>query len=47
MRKKKVSYMELVRKNKEELLKDRNKIEMIEKRIDEKHEKVNTKKIGI
>ncbi|MBN6886264.1 Fur-regulated basic protein B [Cytobacillus horneckiae] len=43
MRKKKVSYIELVRKNKEELLKDRDQIEMIEKRIDAKHEKVNAK----
>ncbi|MBM7660241.1 hypothetical protein JOC85_001008 [Bacillus mesophilus] len=37
MRKNKPSYAELIQKNKEELLKDREQIEKIEKRIEEKH----------
>ncbi|MFB9758171.1 FbpB family small basic protein [Ectobacillus funiculus] len=41
MKKVKVSLSELIRKNKEELLKDKNQLERIEKRIDEKY--VNAK----
>ena len=37
MRKSKPSYAELIQKNKEELLKDSEQIERIEKRIEEKH----------
>ncbi|WP_223701660.1 FbpB family small basic protein [Sutcliffiella deserti] len=36
MRKTKVNFIELLKKNKEELLKDKVRIEMIEKRVDEK-----------
>ncbi|WP_174732076.1 FbpB family small basic protein [Mesobacillus harenae] len=36
MRKKKVNFLELVKINKEELLKDKIQIEKIEKRIDQK-----------
>ncbi|QGQ47742.1 FbpB family small basic protein [Metabacillus sediminilitoris] len=35
----KVSFVELMRKNKEELLKDKAQIEKIEKRIDQKYMK--------
>ncbi|WP_342772875.1 FbpB family small basic protein [Ectobacillus funiculus] len=41
MKKVKVSLSELIRKNKEELLKDKKQLERIEKRIDEKY--VNAK----
>lgn len=40
MSKKKMTFTQLIRKNKEELLKDRIQLEKIEKRIDEKHVKV-------
>lgn len=36
MRKTKVNFTELIKKNKEELLKDKTLIEKIEKRVDEK-----------
>lgn len=39
MKKRKVSLQELIRKNKEELLKDKEAIEKIEKRVDEKYSK--------
>jgi hypothetical protein len=38
---KKVSFIELMKKNKEELLKDKNELEKIEKRIDQKYIKQN------
>ncbi|PLR84843.1 FbpB family small basic protein [Bacillus canaveralius] len=41
MNKRKVSFKELIRKNKEELLKDKLELEKIEKRVDEKIRKVN------
>ncbi|MBO1510741.1 FbpB family small basic protein [Metabacillus bambusae] len=34
---KKVSFIELMKRNKEELLKDKNQLEKIEKRIDQKY----------
>jgi hypothetical protein len=37
MRREKTSFLELMKKNKEEILKDKNKIEKIEKRIEEKY----------
>jgi Fur-regulated basic protein B len=40
---KKVSFVELMRKNKEELLKDKSQIEKIEKRIDQKYIKLQSK----
>ncbi|ASV66733.1 FbpB family small basic protein [Cytobacillus sp. FSL W7-1323] len=39
MRKKKLSYIELVRRNKEELLKNPDQLEVIEKRLEKRHEK--------
>ncbi|PLR75320.1 FbpB family small basic protein [Bacillus sp. V3-13] len=39
MNKRKVSFAQLIRKNKEELLKDKLQLEKIEKRIDEKIQK--------
>ena len=36
--KKKLSFAELIRKNKEDLLKDRIQLNQIEKRVDEKYE---------
>jgi hypothetical protein len=39
MKKKKFQFEELIRKNKEELLKDKREIEKIEKRLDEKYAK--------
>ncbi|WP_456278772.1 FbpB family small basic protein [Bacillus sp. AK128] len=36
MRKTKVNFMELVKKNKEELLKDKVQVEKIEKRVEQK-----------
>jgi hypothetical protein len=39
MRKEKMSFSELVRKNKEEILKDKKKIEKIEIRVEEKYTK--------
>lgn len=42
MKKIRWSIEKLTRENKEELLKDKNKLELIEQRIDDKH----TKKIG-
>jgi hypothetical protein len=41
MKKVKLSFSELIRKNKEELLKDKERIEKNEKRIDEKYVKSN------
>lgn len=41
MKKIKLSFSELIRKNKEELLKDKERIEKIEKRIDGKYVKSN------
>lgn len=38
---KKISFIELMKKNKEELLKDKNELEKIEKRIDQKYIKQN------
>ncbi|MFE8702868.1 FbpB family small basic protein [Cytobacillus sp. FJAT-54145] len=40
MKKMKVSMIDLIKKNKEEILKDKLQIEKIEKRIDDKHLKV-------
>ncbi|MCM3707776.1 MULTISPECIES: FbpB family small basic protein [Cytobacillus] len=40
MKKAKISFAELMKKNKEELLRDQATIEKIEKRIDEKYTKV-------
>jgi hypothetical protein len=37
MRREKISFMELMKKNKEEILKDKKKLEKIEKRIEEKY----------
>jgi hypothetical protein len=37
MRKEKISFLELMKKNKEEILNDKNKLEKIEKRIEEKY----------
>ncbi len=39
MKKKKFQFEELIRKNKEELLKDKREIEKIEKRLDERYAK--------
>ncbi|MCA1041303.1 FbpB family small basic protein [Bacillus infantis] len=39
MKKKKSQFEELIRKNKEELLKDKREIEKIEKRLDERYAK--------
>lgn len=39
MRKEKISFLDLMRKNKEEILKDKSKLEKIEKRIEEKYTK--------
>ena len=43
MRKSKVSIQELMKKNKEELLKDKIQLEKIEKRLDEKHISLSNK----
>lgn len=40
MRKMKLSLQDLLKKNKEELLKDKNELEKIEKRIDDKYSKI-------
>ncbi|WP_084797805.1 FbpB family small basic protein [Neobacillus mesonae] len=40
MRKRKVTFLELVKKNKEELLKDKQQLEKIEARLDAKHTKL-------
>jgi hypothetical protein len=40
MRKPKVSMQDLLKKNKEELLKDKVELERIEKRIDDKYSKL-------
>jgi hypothetical protein len=37
MRREKISFMDLMKKNKEEILKDKKKLEKIEKRIEEKY----------
>jgi G3E family GTPase len=37
MKKKQVSYSELIRRNKEELMKDEARLEKIEKRIEDKY----------
>ncbi|CAG9609971.1 FbpB family small basic protein [Pseudoneobacillus rhizosphaerae] len=37
MRKEKISFLNLMEKNKEEILKDKKKLEKIEKRIEEKY----------
>lgn len=37
MKKRKTSFSELMKKNKEELLKDKEQLEKIEKRVDEKY----------
>ncbi len=42
MRKMKLSLQDLLKKNKEELLKDKNELERIEKRIDDKYSKIIT-----
>ncbi|WP_316569430.1 FbpB family small basic protein [Neobacillus sp. YIM B06451] len=42
MKKVKLSFSELIKKNKEELLKDKAQIEKIEKRIDDKYVKSNS-----
>jgi hypothetical protein len=39
MRREKISFMDLMKKNKEEILKDKKKLEKIEKRIEEKYSK--------
>ncbi|MBT2691150.1 FbpB family small basic protein [Bacillus sp. ISL-47] len=41
MKKQKMSFSELIKKNKEELLRDREELAKIEKRLDEKHVKAN------
>ncbi|VEF47492.1 Uncharacterised protein [Bacillus freudenreichii] len=41
MKKRKVPFSELIRRNKEELLKDKEEIKNIEKRLDEKHLNLN------
>ncbi|RST76191.1 FbpB family small basic protein [Siminovitchia acidinfaciens] len=41
MKKRKVPLSELIRRNKEELLKDKEVIKNIEKRLDEKHLNLN------
>ncbi|CAM3693190.1 FbpB family small basic protein [Cytobacillus oceanisediminis] len=40
MKKPKISFTELIKKNKEELLKDREQLAKIEKRVDEKYTKI-------
>jgi Fur-regulated basic protein B len=40
MKKVKMSFAELIKRNKEELLKDQQLLEKIEKRIDEKYTKI-------
>jgi hypothetical protein len=40
MKKPKIPFTELIKKNKEELLKDREELAKIEKRVDEKYTKV-------
>lgn len=40
MRKMKLSLQDLLKKNKEELLKDKSQLERIEKRIDDKYSKI-------
>lgn len=37
MRKEKISFLDLMKKNTEEILKDKKKLEKIEKRIEEKY----------
>jgi hypothetical protein len=37
VRKEKISFLDLMEKNKEEILKDKKKLEKIEKRIEEKY----------
>jgi hypothetical protein len=37
MRREKISFLNLMKKNKEEILKDKKKLEKIEKRIEEKY----------
>lgn len=37
LKKSKVSFLELMKKNKDEILKDKKKLENIEKRIEEKY----------
>jgi hypothetical protein len=37
MKKSKLSFLELMKKNKDEILKDKKKLENIEKRIEEKY----------
>ncbi|WP_409304214.1 FbpB family small basic protein [Peribacillus sp. SCS-155] len=39
MKRKKLSFSELVKKNKEELLQDKLQLEKIEKKMDDKHRK--------
>ncbi|URM32767.1 FbpB family small basic protein [Cytobacillus firmus] len=39
MKKKKLSMLELIKVNKEELLKDRSELEKIEKKLDDKYAK--------
>ncbi|WP_157452390.1 FbpB family small basic protein [Bacillus sp. J33] len=39
MKKKKLSLVEMIKENKEELLKDRRQLEKIEKKIDDKYAK--------
>jgi hypothetical protein len=39
MRREKISFLDLMKKNKEEILKDKKKLEKIEKRIEEKYSK--------
>ncbi|MFD2445440.1 FbpB family small basic protein [Bacillus sp. CGMCC 1.16607] len=41
MKKAKIPFTDLIKRNKEEILKDRKKLEKIEKRIDEKYIKIN------
>ncbi|URM32764.1 FbpB family small basic protein [Cytobacillus firmus] len=40
MKKAKISFAELIKKNKEEMLRDQAMLEKIEKRLDEKYTKV-------
>jgi Fur-regulated basic protein B len=43
MKKKKMNFIELIKKNKEELLKDPQQLAKIEERLDERHSKIQLK----
>ena len=49
MKRKRLTLTDLIKQNKEELLRDRDQLEMIEKRLDEKHDitkKTRTPRFG-